>query len=152
MGKDFSALRSSSGQNLTAICGLHSFSEAMHLASLPFFRLESTQHIKTSFNDPNTWLTRDKDKTVLKGKISAMLCRKYSKTGTGFLCFSALPDQKFSSFKTAAHLKTRKNRVIFGAKDNGGLTPAEDNKPKSADFFRLSGVLSLSWVSLVSKN
>jgi len=54
-----------------------------------------------------------------------------------------LPDQKFSSIKTASHLKTRKNRVIFGAKDDDGLAPVKDNKPKIDGFVRLSGVFVL---------
>jgi len=54
---------------------------------------------------------------------------------------------KIGSIKTAPHLKARRIRGICGAEDDGWLAPAEDNKPESSGFDRLSGVLSLPPIS-----
>jgi hypothetical protein len=63
-------------------------------------------------------------------------------------CAFALNGNKIGPFKTAPHLKARQIRGICGAEDDGGPAPGEDNKPESSGFDRLSGVLSLSPVSL----
>ena len=44
IGQSFSALRASSLENVTAVCGLHSLSEAMLLFSLTLFRLIGSEH------------------------------------------------------------------------------------------------------------
>ena len=44
IGQSFSALRASSLENVTAVCGLHSLSEAMLLFSLSLLRLVSSEH------------------------------------------------------------------------------------------------------------
>ncbi|MBQ9413783.1 MAG: hypothetical protein IJU16_01510, partial [Clostridia bacterium] len=61
------------------------------------------------------------------------------------------------SYKTASHLKKKKIREIFGAKDDARLTPCEDNKPKSAEFslfqaccpYRQSAIYCLSAIRYI---
>ena len=66
---------------------------------------------------------------VLEGKISVPFCLKALIYASISAFFGFNDTENFASYKTASHLKKRKIRGFFGAKDTARLTPVVDNKP-----------------------